>query len=438
MARITDAYAYYLSTYSNIRPTRYDSHKKSDLRKVYNHMVKTNKESPLYKLTNENAVTKYAIDIKENAKAIQNVVASLSDSYGTFSDSFRKKVAVSSDEASVGVKYVGNGSEAEELKSFQIEVKELSAPQVNRGNYLKNDSLSFTPGTYTFDLSTNNSSFEFQYNVNNAENNLDVMKKIAGLVNRSNLGISATIHHGTVDEGGLDCSALTLTSRQSGRSDSEKHIFEITPGISSGSIHAMDLLGIHHITSEASNSRFTFNGEEFSSLSNSFTVNDTFELTLNKVSEENKPAEITFKNDVESVADNIMSLVDAFNGILNIAENTSAEATGDTNKLLTEMGALSRGRRESLGAIGLMVEKNGSITLDKEKLEEAIQPDRAEITFTRLSKFKSAIGAKADAVSINPMKYVNKVVVNYKNPGKTYPAPYFSSVYSGMMLDRYI
>lgn len=438
MARITDAYAYYLSTYSNIRPTRYDSHKKSDLRKVYNHMVKTNKESPLYKLTNEDAVTKYAIDIKENAKAIQNVVASLSDSYGTFSDSFRKKVAVSSDEASVGVKYVGNGSEAEDLKSFQIEVKGLSSPQVNRGNYLKNDALSFTPGTYTFDLNTNNSSFEFQYNVNNAENNLDVMKKIAGLVNRSNLGISATIHHGTIDEGSADSSALTLTSRQSGRSNTEKHLFEITPGASSGSIHAMDLLGIHHITNEAENSRFTFNGEEFSSLSNTFTINDTFELSLNKVSEENKPAEISFKNDVESVADNITSLIDAFNGILNIAESSSTEATGDTNKLLTEMGALSRGRRESLGAIGLMVSKNGSITIDKEKLEAAIQPDRAETTFTRLSKFKSAIGAKADSVSINPMKYVNKIVVNYKNPGKTYPAPYFSSVYSGMMLDRYV
>ena len=105
MARI-DAYAYYLSTYSNIRPTRYDSHKKSDLRKIYNHMVKTNKESPLYKLSNHDAVTKYAIDIKENAKSIQNVVASLSDSYGDFSDSFRKKVAVSSDEASVSVKYI--------------------------------------------------------------------------------------------------------------------------------------------------------------------------------------------------------------------------------------------------------------------------------------------------------------------------------------------
>lgn len=437
MARI-DAYAYYLSTYSNIRPTRYDSHKKSDLRKVYNHIVKTNKESPLYKLSNLDAVTKYAIDIKENAKSIQNVVASLSDSYGDFNDSFRKKVAVSSNEEAVSVKYIGNGSEPEQLEGFQIEVKQLSSPQENKGNFLKNDSLSFTPGTYTFDLNTNNSSYEFQYTVKKAETNLDVLKKIAGLVNRSNLGISATIRHGSGDEEAVDTSALILTSRQSGRTDAEKHLFEIAPGTNNDSIHAMDLLGIDHISKEAENSVFTFNGEIFSSLTNSFTINDTFELSLNKVSEEGNAAEISFKTDVDAVADNIMSLINAFNGILTIAENTSSEATGDTNKLLTEMSSISRSRRESLGDIGLVVANNGTISIDKEKLEAAIQPERAETTFTRLSNFKSALGDKANNVAINPMLYVNKVVVNYKNPGKTFPAPYFSSVYSGMMLDRYV
>ncbi len=437
MAKI-DVYAYYLSTYSNIRPSRYDSHKKSDLRKIYNHMVKTNKESPLYKLSNEDVVAKYAIDIKENAKSIQNVVASLSDSYGTFSDSFRKKVAVSSDEESVSVKYVGDGSETEELEGFQIEVKQLSSPQINQGNYLKNDGLSFTPGTYTFDLDSNNSSYEFQFTVKNAETNLDVMKKVAGLVNRSNLGISATIRHGSGEEEGVDTSALILTSRQNGRIDAEKHLFEITPDASAESIRAMDLLGINRITKDAENSIFTFNGETFSSLSNTFTISDTFDLSLNKVSEEGKPAEISFKTDVESVADNIMSLINAFNGILNIAENSTSEATGDTNKLLTEISSISRSRRESLGDIGLIVGDNGAITLDKEKLETAIQPDKAETTFHRLSNFKSAIGAKADTIAINPMNYVNKVVVNYKNPGRNFAAPYFSSVYSGMMLDRYV
>lgn len=435
MARI-DAYAYYLSTYAQNRPTRYDSHKKSDLRKIYNQIVKTNREAPLYKLSGEDEVAKYAIDIKENAKAIQATVSSLSDSYGDFSDSFRKKVAVSSDESAVGVKYVGDGNENTELETFHIEVKQLSSPQVNMGNFLKDEELSLTPGSYSFDLDINNATYEFQFNINTGETNLDILRKLAGLVNRSSLGLSATIKHGTTDDG-APASALNLTSRQTGRTN-EEPVFKITPSPSASSIQVLQQLGIETITQEAENSRFLFNGEELQALSNSFTINDTFELVLNGISPEGQPAEISFKTDVDAVADNVMTLIDAFNGILDIAKNSSSEATGDTNKLFNEMSSISRSRRESLGDIGLEVAEDGTITLNKEKLEIAIQPEHADKTFGRLSSFKNAIGAKADAVAINPMNYVNKVVVNYKNPGKTFTAPYFSSVYSGMMLDRYI
>ncbi len=435
MARI-DAYAYYLSTYAQNRPTRYDSHKKSDLRKIYNQIVKTNREAPLYKLSGEDEVAKYAIDIKENAKAIQATVASLSDSYGNFSDSFRKKVAVSSDESAVGVKYVGDGSENTDLESFHIEAKQLSSPQINTGNFLKDEELTLTPGSYSFDLDVNSATYEFQFNINAGETNLDVLKKLAGLVNRSSLGIGATIKHDTPKDGQAS-SALILTSRQTGRNGDEP-LFKITPSPSAGSIQTLQQLGIETITHEAANSRFLFNGEELQSLSNSFTINDTFELVLNGISPEGQPAEISFKTDVDAVADNVMTLIDAFNGILDIAKNSSAEATGDTNKLFNEMSSVSRSRRESLGDIGLEVADDGTITLNKKKLEIAIQPEHADKTFGRLSSFKNAIGAKADAVAINPMNYVNKVVVNYKNPGKTFTAPYFSSVYSGMMLDRYI
>ncbi len=435
VARI-DAYAYYLTTYGQNRPTRYDSHKKSDLRKVYNQIVKTNREAPLYKLSGDDEVAKYAIDIKENAKAIQTTVASLSDSYGDFSDSFRRKVAISSDEEHVGVKYIGDGTEKTTMENFQIEVKQLSSPQINTGNMLRNDGLSIIPGTYSFDLNINYASYEFQFSVNPGERNLDVLKKLANLVNRSSLGVNATIHHGT-SETGEPASALNITSRQMGRSGNEP-IFTIMPGPTAESMQFLNLLGIEQISKNAENSRFLVNGEELESLSNSFTINNTFELSLNKVSEEGQAAEISFKTDVDAVADNVMSLVDAFNGILNIAEHSSAQATGDTNKLLNEMSSVSKGRRESLGEIGLEVADNGTITLNKEKLKAAIQPERADQTFSRLSNFKNAIGAKADAVAINPMNYVNKVVVNYKNPGHTFTAPYFSSVYSGMMLDRYV
>ena len=438
MARVNHAYAYYLSTYGNNRPSRYDSHKKSDLRKIYNQMVKTNKESPLYKLSNEDEATRYAIDIKENAKAIQNVVASLSDSYGGFADSFRKKVAVSSDEDTVEVKYIGDGHEENVVDTFNIEVKRLSSPQINVGNYLKNDSLSFIPGAYSFDLNTNSSSYEFQFNVNPGETNLDIMKKLANLVNHSTLSINATIRKGNANTGGEGTSALAFTSTQTGLNEGETYLFDISPGTSADSIKAMDLLGIHKVIHASENSLFYFNGEEYSSLSNTFTINNTFELTLKGLTSAENTAEISFKTSTDAVADNIMSLVNAFNGILLIAEKSSANAAGDTNKLLNEISGLAHARKESLAGIGLMVSENGSISLDKEILTEAITPERSEETFATLSRFKSAIGAKADNVAINPMNYVNKKVVAYKNPGKTWAAPYFSSVYSGMMLDRYI
>ena len=46
MAVIDSAYQYYLSTYAGSGMSRYDTHKKSQLRAVYNNIVKVNKDSP--------------------------------------------------------------------------------------------------------------------------------------------------------------------------------------------------------------------------------------------------------------------------------------------------------------------------------------------------------------------------------------------------------
>ena len=77
MAAIDSAYQYYLSTYGNSTVSRYDTHKKSQLRDTYNKIVKTNKESPLYKIKNLGEAKKYAIDIKESVGDIQHIAASL-------------------------------------------------------------------------------------------------------------------------------------------------------------------------------------------------------------------------------------------------------------------------------------------------------------------------------------------------------------------------
>lgn len=433
MAKVSNsAYEYYMANYANNEVSRYDSHKKSDLRKIYNRIVKTNKESPLYKISNIEDAKKFAIDIKEGAKNIQNVVASLSDNYGSFNDSFQKKVAESSDDSKVAVKYVGDGLEENTTDRFDIFVNKLASPQINTGNYLKNDGVSFLPGTYSFDLNTNTSAYEFQYTVNLGETNKDIIDKLANLVNNSSLGIDASIL-----EDGNGSSALSLKSHQTGLSDTESYLFSITPSPQSNSQEAMSILGIDKVTQEASNSDFLLNGIAHSSLSNTFTINNAFELKLKDINTD-EATSIGFKANTDAIADNVRSLVDVYNNILTSAKSYSQSIASAGNKFYNDMSSVSLTHRASLTSIGLTVDEDGSISINKEILSQALSPDNAEETFNTLSEFKNAIGEKADNVAINPMNYVNKVVVAYKNPGKNFNTPYISSIYSGMMLDKFL
>lgn len=431
MARIDSAYDYYMSTYGNQQVSRYDSHKKSDLRKVYNSIVKSNTESPLYKLSNVDEAKRYAIDIKENAKSIQNVVASLSDNYGNFGDSFRKKVATSSNEEYVGVEYIGDGSEDNASGDFTIQVKKLASPQVNTGNFLRDDSLSFTPGTYSFDLSTNMSTYEFQFTVGNGENNRDIIEKLDHLVNSSNLGITSSILERN------HTSALELTSTQTGLSEQEHSLFTITPAATADSMRAMTLLGISNVAQEASNSSFLLNGNERSSLSNNFTINNIFDITLNKISGDEE-VHIGFKNDVESVAHNIITLVDAYDKILYSSENFANGDNRRNAKLFNDLSSVARNFSKNLESLGIGVSSNGYLAVDEDALKATLEEGDLDASLKTLGKFKDAIGNKANEIAVNPMNYVDKVVVAYKNPGHNFATPYITSIYSGLMLDNSI
>lgn len=432
MAKIDNAFAYYMSTYANKEVSRYDSHKKSELRKIYNEIVKANKDAPLYKIQNLTDAKKYAIDIKENARSIQNVVAALSDNYGTFEDSFKKKVAMSSDDEKVSVTYIGDGSEDNAAARFDIEVKQLAAPQVNMGHFFRDNTLSMRPGAYSFDLNTPAAAYEFQYNINSDETNRDVLDKLANLVNSSSLGIEAQI---VSDEKGS--SALMLTSVQTGLAQNETTLFSISPDASTGSTEIMKQLGIDEVASPAQNSMFLLNGNAYSSLTNTFSINQTFELTLNEPTD-GKPVTIGFKTDADAIADNIQSLVDVYNTMLDTASAYAGTKASAGNKLQSEILSISGASRGTLADIGLITGDNGTISIDKDALRDAVSPERDFETFGALSRFRDSIGKEAETISINPMNYVNKIVVTYKNPGHNFATPYITSVYSGMMLDRYI
>lgn len=432
MAAIDSAYQYYLSTYANSTVSRYDTHKKSQLRDIYNRIVKINKDSPLYKIKDTKNVTKYAIDIKESTKSLQNVISSLSDtgSNSNIEDIFSKKIAQSSNEDVVSAEYIGNQASGDMASGFQIEVQQLASNQVNRGNYLNSDRLDIQPGSYSFDLNTNTRSYEFQYTVSENDTNLSVMRKLSKLVNSSGIGLSAAID---TNESGQ--SALCISSNQTGISENESFLFQILPDSSSGSAKAMQILGLNQIEKEAKNSVFLLNGKEHSSYSNNFTVDNKFDITLHNVSEENIPTEIGFKTNVDAVTDNIQRLVDAYNNIIDVGH--SHVNLQNSNKLIRDIGGVARHYHNELESIGINLDADSHISIDRSLLADAVTSDDSDECFNILNRFKSSLNERTSYATIDPMHYVNKLVVAYKNPGHNFATPYITSIYSGMMMDQY-
>ena len=271
MAKIDAAYNYLLTTYGKTTGSRYDSHKKSELRSVYNSIVKINKESPLYKIAQTGDVTRFAIDIKENAHRIQNVIASLSEAGEDISSVLHKKIAVSSNEDAVSVTYVGDDN-GENTQTFDLDVVRLASPQVNEGHFLRRLDHSFEEGTFSFDLDTTSNSYEFQFNVNPGDNNYDVQSRIARLINQSDVGLTAEVIMNPEDDSE---SALRITSKQTGLAPEEDYLFHIQSG---SSWNELNTLGIGNIASPAENSIFRLNGTEHSSLANTFTINKSFQF----------------------------------------------------------------------------------------------------------------------------------------------------------------
>lgn len=431
MAKIDSVYNYYLTTYGSSNVSRYDAHKKSQLRDVYNRMVKLNKESPLYKLSDSGDVKKFAIDIKESTHNIQNIVASLSSESGeSLESAFEKKVATTSDDSVVSAEYIGNNSSSDDVEDFEVEIKQLASPQINTGKFIPGKAKDLAPGAYSFDLVTAKSAYEFQFNVNATDNNRSVQDKLAKLISNAGIGLHADVltnHDGQT--------ALQIKSNQTGLNTNEDFLFHIMPQADTSSLQAMDLLGIDRVTSAAQNAIFTLNGKERSSFSNTFTVNQSIELTINGLSQDGVPTIVGFKPNAEAVADNIQTLADAYNNMISIGKgNTHVQ---ENNRLLSEMGRVALSQKSSLDSVGLEVDDEGTINVNRDVLTDVVSSENSSDCFNVLNHFKDSLSEKASNASLDPMKFVNKVLVAYKNPGKNFATPYITSIYSGMMLDQY-
>lgn len=455
---ISSVYSYYLSQYGHRMNSKYDTHTKSQLKNTYSKVVKINSQTPVYKLDLSSAAQKYAIDLKENARALENITQDLSDNTGEMTF---KKSAVSSNPSVISASYIGDSSLADDNETFDVDVKQLASTQINTGHYLQPRSKMIQPGDYSFDLTINNLTYEFQFTVENNETVNNIQNKLARLINRSNIGLTADIK-----EDNLGNTAINIESDATGVGASSPVIFLIEPSGASNSNNndssltntagipgsnnsnnnnnnaanknavMIDTLGLDRVAQYPSNAIFAVNNEERASATNSVTINQSYALEFTDTTD--KPVTISLKADADSIAESISELVSGYNNLISVAGDKDNSRFQGTERLYKEITSIARSHKKQLESNGLTLNNDGTISTDKEILSEAADNNKLSSVFESLNSFKDSIRSKAENIALNPMDYVNNKIIAYKNPTRTYNDPYNLSAYTGMMFNGYI
>ncbi len=426
---LNTVYNNYLSTYKAPTSNRYDAHKKSELRNIYNSIVKLNKEAPVYLPLDGKVVRDYAIGLKENARELHNTIAAL----GGLDEStlLSQKAASTSNEEVASATFIGTYAAGAPAPSFELEVDSLASGQKNMGKFLPEGNVELPPATYSFDVQINDMNYELQFTIGETETNLDVQKRLVRLINNSNIGITADIAE---SEGRT---AITLASDATGLSLGKSSIFTINDNNTSKEKGAVDYLGIDYISHQPSNASYRINGEQRHSTSNNFTIGKMFEVNIKGTTLEDTPVTIGLKTDVESLTDNVVELANGYNNFLT-QMNNFLESHPRSKNVIREMNSITRQYGRVFADMGLTIQSDGALSVDRSTLSNTLEASEdISDTFQHLKSFSQGLIRKSDQISINPMNYVEQTVVAYKNPGHNFPNPYVTSAYSGMMFNYY-
>lgn len=479
---IGSVYDYYLTTYASRPATKSDTHKKSELRSVYNNIVKISKKSPLYKVSVSENIQKFAIDLKENARTLSTDANNL---FEKSLESEKSQKYVSDNEDVVQVKTLDtsndintNDTNANDIninntntndinindtnidltvssnaditnpdpdsdnisdtKSFNtafashynIEVLNLATPQINTSDYLNNDDLDIPKGAHSFEVNVGDSAYEFRFNATKDDTNKTVLEKLSRLINRSNIGLTSKMLYSGNN------SALEITSNATGLGFTPE-IFSIAPGENSPYDKVVSKLGLNNVSSYPTNANFLLNGMEKTTSSNTFTIGKSLEITLNGISKKGQATSISLNDDLDSVISSINDMISSYNNLLDLSNNSN-EGSDDAAILNKEIHKTTRQYASNLENIGITINENGKMTFDEALFIQTANEDDLDKSLASLNSFRQAIVSRADDISINPMKYVDKVMISYPNPVHSFANPYMTSIYTGMMFNGYI
>ncbi len=422
-----NVYNYLLTNYAPKSMTKYDAHKSSELRSVMKSIVKITQSSPVYLVNLSEAKQEYALNIKDAAISLNNTLKMLAED--SKENIFAQRKASSSMEEQVTAKIVTEDYERLPEEP-EIKVNSLATTQVNLGNEYYSSGKGLSAGTYRFRISVNEDNYDFQYNIRKDANHKEVIEGLSSFINKAKIGLTATPVSRSADK-----IMMRLESDMTG-APGGNCIFNLEDKVNSpGDRGIVSYYNLDNVVSYPKNASFELNGEEKSTMSNAFTLGRSLEITMHEIGEES--AKISYIPDSDKILTGVRSIIDSYNKFVDSTLEYSKKSDQQP-KLLQEFRRLMSPFQSEMESAGITFDEKGYMQMDDSLAVQAAQEGDLEKLFGKDSRLNQRLQNKNEEIKINPMDYVDKILVSYPNFGKPPRGfSYITSLYSGMLFNYY-
>ncbi len=422
-----NVYNYLLTNYAPKSMTKYDAHKSSELRSVMKNIVKITQSSPVYLVNLSEAKQEYALSIKDAAISLNNTLMMLAED--SKENVFAQRKASSSMDEQVTAKIVTDDYENLPAEP-EIKVNSLATTQVNLGNEYYATGKGLSAGTYRFRISVNEDNYDFQYNIRKDATHKEVIEGLSSFINKAKIGLTATPVSRSADK-----IMMRLESEMTG-APGGNNIFKLEDKVNGpGERGIVSYYNLDNVSSYPKNASFELNGEEKSTMGNAFTLGRSLEITMHEPGAES--AKISYIPDSDKILAGVRDIMNSYNKLVDSTLDYSKKSDQQP-KLLQEFRRLMSPFQSEMESCGITFDEKGYMRMDDSLAVQAAQEGDLEKLFGKDSRLNQRIQNKNEEIKINPMDYVDKILVSYPNFGKPPRGfSYITSLYSGMLFNYY-
>lgn len=305
------------------------------------------------------------------------------------SSSFNQK-SVTTDSSFVS----GTAAYNADAKEYTLNVSQLAAAQTNTGKTLVSTGKSFETGLNSFSIQVGDSKAKtISFTVNENDTNATSLGKMAKAINQAKTGVTASV----ISDSKAGTSHLRLVSDETGSDNS----FSLTDGTG----NAVGVSGIDSISAEAQDAEYTLDGKQYTSQQNTASI-DEGKVRLSFSKAEGKDIKVRVGTDTAAIKEDIKDFVNSYNSVISFVNANTSDFSG-AGRLREELDKLVSSKGYSLRNMGIASEADGTLSIDEERLDNALSSNlsSAKNTLSGYNGFAQKVVDKSNEVLNGPMKY---------------------------------